>query len=175
MNVLAEVTCTWGEDDTTPNGQTTAALVHMSQGMLVLEASDPRQTLPPLGTRMYVTSDAGPMAGRLAEHGRGGRFLLSLGDRPVRRAARLRVSLPATLRYRSLAEPLAVEIVDLTTGGARIRGVELPVGTQLTLAFTPPGRTEPVSVRAVVAHGTHGAQQPWIGVLFRLVALKGGR
>jgi hypothetical protein len=30
-------------------------------------------------------------------------------------------------------------------------------------------------VRAVVAHGTHGATQPWIGVTFRLVALRGGR
>ena len=175
MNVLAEVTCTWGEGDAGPSGHTTAALVHMSQGMLVLEASDPRQVLPPIGTRVRVTSDSGPLAGRLAEHGRGGRFLLSLGDRPVRRAARLRVSVPATLRHRLLPEPMDVEIVDLTTGGARIRGVELAVGSNLTLTFTPPGRTEPVSVRAVVAHGTHGAQQPWIGVLFRLVALKGGR
>jgi hypothetical protein len=49
------------------------------------------------------------------------------------------------------------------------------VGTQVTLDFTPPGRDEPVSVRALVAHATHGAVKPWIGVAFRLVAMRGGR
>jgi hypothetical protein len=51
----------------------------------------------------------------------------------------------------------------------------LPVGTPVTLDFTPPYRDEPVSVRAHVAHGTHGGQHPWIGVVFRLVAIRGGR
>jgi hypothetical protein len=84
-------------------------------------------------------------------------------------------SLRGTLRSRALSAPRTVEIVDLTTGGARIRGVELPVGTQVTLDFTPPYRDEPVSVRAVVAHGTHGGEQPWTGLVFRLVAMRGGR
>jgi hypothetical protein len=51
----------------------------------------------------------------------------------------------------------------------------LPVGTQVTLDFIPPYRDEPVSVRAHVAHGTHGGQRPWIGIVFRLVAIRGGR
>jgi hypothetical protein len=168
--VLAQVICTWGD-----SGKTTAAVVHRTRQMLVLEASDPHKVLPPLGTRIEVLAEREQLRGSLAEHGRAGRFLVALGDRPVRRSLRLKVSLPGLLRSKALAAPQTVEIVDLTTGGARIRGVELPVGTQVTLDFTPPYRDEPVSVRAVVAHGTHGAQQPWMGVLFRLVALRGGR
>jgi hypothetical protein len=88
---------------------------------------------------------------------------------------RLRVSLPGTLRCATLPQPLTVEIVDLTTGGCRVRGIELSVDSQVTLDFTPPGRDESVTVRALVAHATHGAAKPWIGVAFRLVALRGGR
>jgi hypothetical protein len=87
----------------------------------------------------------------------------------------LRVSLPGTLRCALLPQPLAVEIADLTTGGCRVRGVELPIGTNLSLDFTPPGREQSVSVRALVAHGTRNADRPWIGLAFRLVALRGGR
>ncbi len=167
--VLAQVTCTWAE------GQATAVVVHSGGGMLVLEATDPRADLPPIGAPVEVRGQGEPKRGRLAEHGRHGRFLVALGQRPVRRSLRLKVSLPATIRGADLAAPVAVEIVDLTTGGARIRGIELPVGAQVTINFTPPFRDRPVSVRASVAHGTHGATQPWIGVLFRLVALRGGR
>jgi hypothetical protein len=166
--VLAEVTCTW--DD----GQTTAAVVHSHHDVLVLEASDSRQVLPPVGTPIRVSTEKEELTGRLAEHGRGARFLVSLGDRPVRRTVRLKVSLPGMLRSPSSASPLPVEIVDLTTGGARVRGIELPVGSQVTLEFIPPFRDETVSVRAIVAHGTHRAERPWIGVIFRLVAMRGG-
>jgi hypothetical protein len=143
--------------------------------MLVLEANDPRQGLPPLGTVADIDGAGELRTGRLAEHGRAGRFLIALGDREVRRALRLRVSLPGMLRCRTLAEPREVEIADLTTSGARIRGLELPVGTQVTLDFLPPGGDQPVSVRATVAHGTHNGARPWIGVAFRLVAIRGGR
>jgi PilZ domain-containing protein len=167
--VLAEVTCTWGSE------AISAAVVHSARDMLVLEATDPAVNLPSIGTTLQVSDGTDEVTGRLAEHGRGGRFLVSIGDRPVRRSLRLKVSLPATLRCRALPEPKIVEIVDLTPGGARIRGLELAVGTSVTLDFTPPYRREPVSVRATVAHGTHGADRPWIGVVFRLVALRGGR
>jgi hypothetical protein len=178
--VLAQVTCIWpaaesDADAPTTQRRTTAAVVHTGRGVLVLEATDPQTVLPPLGTRIEVRGERQRLSGRLAEHGRAGRFLLALGDRPVRRGLRLKVSLPGTLRSAALAAPHTVEIVDLTTGGARVRGVELPVGSQVTLDFTPPYRDEPVSVRAVVAHGTHNAQLPWIGVVFRLVAMRGGR
>jgi hypothetical protein len=131
--------------------------------------------LPPPGALVEVSDDTGTVPTRMAEHGRGGRFLLSVGERPVRQSLRVRVSLEASLRSPILTGPRLVEIVDLTTSGARIRGVELPVGSQVTLEFTPPAREHPVSVRAIVAHGTHNGDQPWIGVLFRLVAMRGGR
>ena len=167
--VLAEVHVTWHE------GEVTAAVVHSGRGMLVLEATDPKPTLPALGTLVSVRHGSQEFSGRLAEHGRAGRFLVSIGERQVRRAPRLKVSLPGTLRGAAVGTAQTVEIVDLTTGGARIRGLELPVGSQVTLDFTPPYRNEPVSVRGVVAHGTHRAQGPWIGIVFRLVALRGGR
>jgi hypothetical protein len=169
-DVLAHTLLRWA------NGtESVAVLLHAASTMLVLESSSPEQPLPELGTEVAVSWDAEQVTGRLAEHGRNGRFLVSLGTRPVRRALRLRVSLPATLRSLTLPGPQEVEIADLTTGGARVRGVELPVDTQVTLDFLPPGRTQPVTVRASVAHGTHGAARPWIGVTFRLVAMRGGR
>jgi len=168
--VLAEVTCRWLEQE-----PVTAVILHTAKDMLVLEAADARQTLPPLGTLMHVSGAALQVTGRLAEHGRAGRFLVSLGSRPVRRAVRMRVSLPGVLRSQSLPEPRQVEIADLTTAGARVRGVELPVNSQVALDFTPPGRDQSVTVRALVAHATHGAAQPWVGLIFRLVALRGGR
>jgi uncharacterized protein (UPF0261 family) len=176
-SVLVEVTCSWGEDDSgVPSGATTAAIVHRAPEMLVLEASDPRVAMPALGTSVRVAyGQSEAVTGRLAEHGRGGRFLVALGERPVRGSVRVPVSLPATLRSPLLSGPQAVEIVDLTTGGARVRGAELAVGSQVTLDFTPPGREQAVTVRAVVAHGTHRADKPWIGVRFRLVAMRGGR
>jgi hypothetical protein len=170
--VLAEVTCSWGEGGVE---QAMAVIVHAGRDMLVLEAADPRRVLPPLGTEVHVRGKSKDLDGRLAEHGRAGRFLVSIGLRPVRRAMRLRVSLPGTLRCATLAEPMAVEISDLTTAGCRVRGVEVPVGSQVTLDFTPPARDEPVTVRATVAHATQDAAKPWIGVAFRLVAMRGGR
>ena len=172
--VLAEVTCTWSHDMNAPE-LATAVVVHAASEMLVLEASNPRQVFPALGTLMQVSGDIEHLTGRLAEEGRAGRFLISVGDRPVRGVLRLRVSLPGILRCASLDSPEAVEIVDLTTGGARLRGVDLPAGTHVTFDFTPPGRTESVTVRALVAHASKQADQPWIGVVFRLVAMRGGR
>jgi hypothetical protein len=173
--VLAEVTCSWVESSEAELEPAIAVILHAASDMLVLEAADPRQKLPPLGTLVHVQGDKVNATGRLAEHGRAGRFLVCVGNRPVRRSVRLRVSLPGTLRCPLLPEPLKVEIVDLTTGGARVRGVELPTGTQIALDFTPPGRDESVTVRALVAHATQDAEHPWIGLIFRLVALRGGR
>jgi len=168
--ILAPVELAWDSGQ-----RTSALLLHSARTMLVLEASDPRHVLPPLGTIATIDGAGDERTGRLAEHGRAGRFLIALGEREVRCALRLRVSLPGNLRCRTLDEPREVEIADLTTGGARIRGIELPVGTQVTLDFVPPGSEQSVSVRATVAHGTHGATRPWIGVAFRLVAIRGGR
>jgi hypothetical protein len=169
--VLTEVTVSW---DGHHEGRS-AFLIHAAHNMLVLEAADPHLALPAEGTTVTVEAPRETLIGRVAEHGRGGRFLVALGERPVRRANRVRVTLPATARSAQLGEPREVEIVDLTTGGARVRGVQLPVGSEVNLHFTPPGREEPVTVRASVVHAGQAAQQPWIGLAFRLVALRGGR
>jgi hypothetical protein len=172
--VLAEVACSWRNAANAPE-QLTALVVHAARDMLVLEASGLPQALPPLGTEIQVSGQIAHLTGRLAEEGRGGRFLVTVGDRPVRRDQRLRVSVPGTLRSAGLRVPVAVEIVDLTTSGARIRGVELAAGAQVMFEFTPPGRDEPVTVRALVAHSSAETEHNWIGVVFRLVAMRGGR
>jgi hypothetical protein len=169
--VLTEVTVSW-------DGETTgcaAYLIHAAHNVLVLEASDPSLPLPTDGTLVTVEGPRERLVGKVAEHGRAGRFLVSLGDRPIRRATRVRLSLPARARSAHLGETREVEIVDLTTGGARVRGIQVPVGSELNLYFTPPGRDEPVAVRASVVHANATAQQPWIGLAFRLVVLRGGR
>jgi hypothetical protein len=168
--VLAHLHLSWETGE-----ETDAALVHATKNLLILEGAAPSFKLPAPGSKVKITGETEHVEGRLAEHGRAGRFLISVGERPVRRALRLRVSIPGTVRAPALETPREVEIADLTTGGARVRGVELPVGSHVTLDFVPPGRTESVTVRALVAHGTHGASKPWIGVAFRLVALRGGR
>jgi PilZ domain len=169
--VLTEVTVSWDGENT---GRA-AYLIHAAHNMLVLEAGDPSLPLPADGTPVTVEGPKETLVGKVAEHGRAGRFLVSLGDRPVRRANRMRVSLPALVRSAQLGESREVEIVDLTTGGARVRGIQAPVGSELNMRFTPPGREEPVTVRASVVHANPAAQQPWIGVAFRLVVLRGGR
>jgi hypothetical protein len=168
--VLTEVQVSWEDEAGLP-----AYLIHAARNMLVLEGGDAERRLPAPGTAVQITSTHETIVGRVAEHGRAGRFLVALGDRPVRRADRLRVSLPASIRATDQQHATAVEIVDLTTSGARVRGVELPVGSEVNLRFVPPGRSEAVTVRAQVVHATHDAAQPWVGVAFRLVALRGGR
>jgi PilZ domain-containing protein len=172
--VLAEVTCSWGEgaDDA---DSTLAAIVHVGRDMLVLEAADPARALPPMGSALHVVGATLDVLGRIAEHGRAGRFLVSMSNRPVRRDLRLRVSLTGVLRSAALSGPVQVEIADLTTSGAKVRGIELPSGSQVALDFIPPGRDDTVTVRARVAHTSTGSTTPWIGLVFRLVALRGGR
>jgi hypothetical protein len=172
--VLVGVTCSWGEAPNEPES-VTAVIVHAARDMLVLEATDPARILPPMGTAMQVKGLTQQVDGRLAELGRKGRFLLSVGSRPVRRDLRIRVSLKGTLRSAALPAPLHVEIADLTSSGAKVRGADLPAGTQVSLDFIPPGRDELVTVRARVAYANPRAEQPWIGIVFRLVALRGGR
>src|SRR5690349_2171179 len=97
--VLAELECRWGD---TPPESTRAVVVHAGRDMWILEASDPNFALPAMGTEVRLIDESGEQVGRLAEHGRGGRFLVSLGERAVRRVVRLRVSLPGVLRSSAL-------------------------------------------------------------------------
>src|SRR5262245_33418339 len=109
--VLAALECTWGDE------RTTAVVVHASSELLILETTEPRRALPAPGTNLRLIDQRGERTARVAEHGRNGRFLVALGDRAVRRSARLRVSLPGMLRCATFDEAREVEIVDLTTAG----------------------------------------------------------
>jgi hypothetical protein len=166
---MASVQVAWADE---PSHE--AVVLHSAREVLILEGTD--GVRPPEGVPITIVDEHGrSITGRVAEHGHSGRYLVSRGERPVRRVRRLRVSLPGTANGSTLSEVSQVEVSDLTTSGARLRGIEVPVGSDLTLRFTPPGRNEPVAVKAFVVHSTRGADAPWVGVSFRLVALRGGR
>jgi hypothetical protein len=138
----------------------------------VLLLSGPEHwTLPPLGTlvRLSLDWDRQTLSGRLAAHGVAGRFLVSVGERPIRRSRRFAVNLPAIAASPQLYGPVEVRLKDLSAGGARIEGIELPIGSEVELTFTPPGRKQPLTVLAFVVRTIDAAEQPTIGVAFRLV------
>jgi hypothetical protein len=62
-----------------------------------------------------------------------------------------------------------VRVKDLSTGGARIEGIDLPIGSDVGLLFTPPGRQEPIKVLGFVVRAIQGVDGPTIGVAFRMV------
>jgi hypothetical protein len=127
--------------------------------------------LPALGTpvRLRVDWDQQVLTGRIAAHGVASRFLVTIGERAIRRSRRFPVNLQGTAISAHLYGPVEVRVLDLSTGGARIEGIELPVGTELELRFTPPGRSEPINVLGFVVRMIDNADTPTLGVAFRLV------
>lgn len=127
--------------------------------------------LPPLGTvvRLKLHWDRQIVTGRLAAHGVAGRFLVSVGERAIRRSRRFAVDVPGIARSAQLYGPVEVRVKDLSTSGARIEGLELPVGSDVELTLTPPGRKQPLTVLAFVVRNMDGAETPTLGVAFRLV------
>src|SRR5205814_9892424 len=109
------------------------------------------------------------LSGRVAAHGVAGRFLVSLGERAIRRSRRFPVNLAGTVKTDLLYGPIAVCITDLSTGGARIERLDLPIGAELELCFTPPGHSGPLNVLAFVVRAIDGSEVPTVGVAFRLV------
>jgi hypothetical protein len=65
--------------------------------------------------------------------------------------------------------PVEVRITDLSTGGARVEGILLPVGSEVELRFTPPGRPAPINVLGFVVRSLDQGATPTLGVAFRLV------
>jgi hypothetical protein len=98
-----------------------------------------------------------------------GRFLISLGERGIRRSRRFAVDLPGVAHSAQLPGGVEVLVRDLSTGGARVAGIDLPVGSDVGLKFTPPGRPEPISVLGFVVRAIQGTPVPMVGVAFRLV------
>jgi hypothetical protein len=152
-----------------PNGITRAQLLHMTASVLVLEGEHPpgAQPSPGLPVRVGLPGDPRMIAGRLAAFGRGGRFLVAVGSRPVRGAMRYRVDLPAVVRALATNEVSTAELIDLSSTGARLRGVRLPVGGECDLTFMPPGGHEVVNLRCVVVRTIAHAEQEDVGVAFR--------
>jgi hypothetical protein len=146
-----------------------AEVLGSTANVLLLQGTG--ESLPPLGTpvRLKLNWDKQLLNGRLAAHGVAGRFLVTIGERAIRRSRRFPVDLSGVARSSLHCGPLEVRIVDLSAGGARVEGLELPVGAEVELRFTPPGRTEPLTVLGFVVRTIDGVETPTLGVAFRLV------
>jgi hypothetical protein len=147
-----------------------AEVIGSTDNVLLLQAHGKSVALPALGTpiRMRVEWDRQLLNGRIAAHGVANRFLVSIGERAIRRSRRFAVDLPAIAKSAHLYGPIQVRVTDLSTGGARVEGFELPIGTELELCFTPPGQPAPINVMAFVVRMIDAAQNPTVGVAFRL-------
>ena len=167
--IPVRVAVVWGKD------QMPAAVLHSTKEVVLLEAQ-PDLPMPPVGMPVVVeiSWDAQKLKGRVAAHGKDGRCLLSIGDRPVRASKRFKVDLPATVRATMAGEPLPARILDLSKSGARLAGYDLPVGADFILAFTPPGIADEVITRAVVVRQIPDTTVPTVGIAFRLAAITGG-
>jgi PilZ domain len=148
-----------------------AEVIGSTGNVLLLQAVDPAAVLPILGTkvRLRVDWDRQLLNGRIAAHGVAGRFLISVGERAIRSSRRFAVSLPGTAESAHLYGTVQVRIADLSTGGARVEGIDLPVGTEVNLTFIPPGRPGPINVTGFVVRAIDGTEVPTLGVAFRLV------
>lgn len=141
-----------------------ARVLHATPNVLLLEGE-----LPPLpvGTplRVALAGSAGPVEARLAATVDNGRYLVAIGSRAVRGAARVKVDLPAVCRVAQTGTRMA-RVIDLSSSGARLRGVRLAVGRELEVSFVPPGRRDNVRLRCVVVRAIEDAPDPEIGVTF---------
>jgi hypothetical protein len=148
-----------------------AEVLGSTANVLLLQGPTDKVWLPPLGTpvRLRLDWDRQLVNGRLAAEGVAGRFLVTVGERAIRRSRRFAVNLPGFIRSNHLAGGTEVRITDLSTGGARVQGIDLPVGSDIGLQFTPPGRSAPIGVMGFVVRSIDSAEVPTIGVVFRLV------
>jgi hypothetical protein len=147
-----------------------AEVLGSTSDVMLLQGPD-KGSLPPLGTpiRVKLEWDRQTLNGRVAAHGVGGRFLVSLGERAIRRSRRFAVDLAGIARSSQLYGSVEVRIKDLSTGGARVEGILLPVGAEVELTFTPPGRKESLTVLGFVVRSIDQSETPSLGVAFRLV------
>ncbi len=147
----ARLSVVWGADQSIAS-----AVVRSTLHVALLETKGVPDGLDQLGTlvRLELPGEASPLPARLAALGKGGRYLVSLGHRPIRRSPRRTVDLPALVRSPALEGIVLARIVNLSDTGARVQGVQVPIGEELDLAFTPPesrdGETDRVTMRAEV-------------------------
>jgi hypothetical protein len=148
-----------------------AEVLGSTSHVLLLQALDHSQQLPALGTpvRLKLDWDRQTVNGRLAALGVQGRFLISLGERAIRGSRRVAVDLLGIARSSHQDGGSVVRITDLSAGGARVEGVDLPVGSEVQLQFTPPAHSEAINVLGFVVRSIPGADEPGIGIAFCLV------
>jgi hypothetical protein len=148
-----------------------AEVIGSTANVLLLQGPDTGTKIAPLGApvRLRVDWDRQLLSCRLAAYGATGRFLVSIGERAIRRSRRFPVDLPGVARAPQLLGPVDVRVVDLSSGGARVEGVELPVGSELELRFTPPGRPTPITVLGFVVRVIGNPDVRSVGLAFRLV------
>ncbi len=148
-----------------------AEVIGSTASVLLLQGPDTGAKIAPLGApvRLRVEWDRQLLNCRLAAHGVGGRFLVSIGERAIRRSRRFPVDLSGVARATQLPGPVDVRVVDLSSGGARVEGIELPVGSEIELRFTPPGRSTPITVLGFVVRMIEIDGARSIGLAFRLV------
>ncbi len=146
-------------------------VIGSTASVLLLQGPDMGAKIAQLGApvRLRVEWDRQLLNCRLAAHGAAGRFLVSIGERAIRRSRRFAVDLPGVARAPHLPEPIEVRVIDLSTGGARVEGIDLPVGSELELRFTPPGRPTPITVLGFVVRQVEIDDARSVGLAFRLV------
>jgi hypothetical protein len=148
-----------------------AEVLGSTSSVLLLQGPDTGAKIAPLGAsvRLRVEWDRQLLNCRLAAHGVAGRFLVSIGERAIRRSRRFPVDLPGVARAGRSAGSVDVRVVDLSTGGARVEGIALPVGSEVELCFTPPGRPTPITVLGFVVRMIELDTVRSVGLAFRLV------
>ena len=80
-------------------------------------------------------------------------------------ARRQAVNIRVTARSEAWIGPRVARIVDLSTTGARIEGLEAPVGSELLLTFTP-ANGKPANRRGKVMRSAYTEAGPWVGIAF---------
>jgi hypothetical protein len=146
-------------------------VIGSTASVLLLQGPDIGAARAPLGAKVKLRVDWDKQAlnGRVAAHGVAGRFLVSIGERAIRRSRRFPVDLPGVARCRELQGPTEVRVTDLSTGGAQVQGVDLPIGSEVELRFTPPGKPAPITVLGFVVRVIERNEVRSIGLAFRLV------
>jgi methyl-accepting chemotaxis protein len=81
-------------------------------------------------------------------------------------ARREPVNIPVSARCAAWSGVRAARIVDLSTTGARIDGLEAPAGSRLRLAFVDPATTLRVQKAATVMRSAVGDGGAWVGIAF---------
>jgi hypothetical protein len=155
-------TVSWG------NGVTRADILQATTSVLLLQGDKPAGPLLPPGSPIRVGLPGTPhmLPARLAAHGQNNRYLIALGSRAVRGAARVRLDLRAIVRHSGAPKGQPVKVLDLSSSGARLRGTPLPVGSEFELSFVPPGRNDLVTLRCVVVRAIGDTNPPEMGVAF---------